>query len=84
MSRGVSSQAKPFYKKTQLKTLITFERVMVLTSNLVHIHIQKTFAGISIFYDDIFDAPFWVKSLYSEKNLSEYRNRIEISFLDQG
>ena len=29
------------YKKTQLKTLITFDREMVLTSNLVHIFIMS-------------------------------------------
>ena len=37
MLRGVNNFRQNSIQKPQLKTLITFERVMVLTSNFVHI-----------------------------------------------
>ena len=54
------------YKKTQLKTLIAFDRVMVLTPNLVHIFIMSK--DMLHFYDDViknFDAPKTKKLILS-------------------
>ena len=53
--RGQSFQATP-YKKTQLKTLITFDSVMIMDFKLgTYTSYVKThyFAEISIFYDDV-------------------------------
>ena len=76
--RSVKAWGKTPYKKTQLNTLITFDRVMLL--NLKHGKVcQKTSTDISIFYQNfwraknekinfvIFGALFWGKYLYSLK-----------------
>ena len=87
MLRGVKKlSGKTPYKKTQLKTLITFDRVMVLTSNLVHILLMsKDVADISIFYDDVMKILTRQKqnnylNLYIHKKTGTYVKDISITF----